>query len=55
MEPYQPQNPGNYSIHEVDLKCRPCSKIGYQTCPKKHFKCMENQDLTAIAEATNTK
>ena len=55
MEPYQPQNPGNYSIHVVDLKCRPCSKIGYQTCPKKHFKCMENQDLTAIAEATNTK
>jgi ADP-heptose:LPS heptosyltransferase len=22
------------------LKCRPCSKIGYQKCPKKHFKCM---------------
>jgi ADP-heptose:LPS heptosyltransferase len=55
MEPYQPQNPGNYSIHQVDLKCRPCSKIGYQACPKKHFKCMENQDLEAIATATNAR
>ena len=22
------------------IKCRPCSKIGYNSCPKKHFKCM---------------
>jgi len=22
------------------LACRPCSKIGYDKCPKKHFKCM---------------
>ena len=22
------------------LNCRPCSKIGYNACPKKHFKCM---------------
>jgi len=22
------------------LKCRPCSKIGYEDCPKGHFKCM---------------
>lgn len=22
------------------LSCRPCSKIGYQKCPKGHFKCM---------------
>ncbi len=26
------------------LSCRPCSKIGYQACPKGHFKCM--RDLT---------
>lgn len=32
-----------------DLKCRPCSKIGFQQCPKRHFKCMRNQDLAAIA------
>ncbi|GAB4328224.1 MAG: glycosyltransferase family 9 protein [Flammeovirgaceae bacterium] len=23
------------------LKCRPCSKIGYDKCPKGHFKCMK--------------
>ena len=22
------------------IKCRPCSKIGFKKCPKKHFKCM---------------
>ncbi|MBY0434867.1 MAG: glycosyltransferase family 9 protein [Cyclobacteriaceae bacterium] len=24
------------------LKCRPCSKIGYNKCPKGHFKCMND-------------
>ena len=51
MYPYMPENPSKYSIHEVDLKCRPCSKIGYQKCPKKHFDCMEKQDVSAIATA----
>jgi heptosyltransferase-2 len=31
------------------LGCRPCSKIGYNTCPVGHFKCMEQQDIQAIA------
>ena len=30
------------------LPCRPCSKIGYNKCPKGHFKCMEEQDLQRI-------
>ena len=31
-----------YDILEVNqLPCRPCSKIGYDKCPKGHFKCME--------------
>lgn len=30
-------------IFEVnDLRCRPCSKIGYAKCPKGHFKCMND-------------
>jgi len=33
------------------LSCRPCSKLGYNHCPKKHFKCMNNQDIDAIANA----
>ena len=33
-----------FTIFEVpDLKCRPCSKIGFDKCPKGHFKCMNNQ------------
>ena len=53
MYPYQPQNPDNYSIHEVELKCRPCSKIGYQKCPKKHFNCMQMQNVESILKALN--
>lgn len=37
-------------IFEVgNLNCRPCSKIGYKACPKKHFKCMQQQDIKAIS------
>lgn len=31
-----------------NLRCRPCSKIGYRQCPKRHFNCMNLQDLNAI-------
>jgi ADP-heptose:LPS heptosyltransferase len=24
------------------LDCRPCSKIGFEKCPKGHFKCMND-------------
>lgn len=27
------------------LSCRPCSKIGYEKCPKGHFKCMKELSL----------
>ncbi|MGF7232717.1 glycosyltransferase family 9 protein [Arachidicoccus sp.] len=33
-----------------DLPCQPCSNFGTKTCPKKHFKCMKNQDTTSIAQ-----
>lgn len=37
MYPYQT----SFEVLENDnLNCRPCSKIGYKQCPKKHFKCM---------------
>ena len=49
MYTYAPQNKSLYTIHEVEgLSCRPCSKIGYKECPKKHFKCMHLQDAEAI-------
>jgi len=43
----------NYSFEINNLYCRPCSKIGYHTCPHGHFKCMELQPLHLIAEALN--
>jgi ADP-heptose:LPS heptosyltransferase len=54
MYPYMPQHPERFSIHQVDgLKCRPCSKIGFEQCPKKHFRCMMDQDVQAIAQKVN--
>jgi ADP-heptose:LPS heptosyltransferase len=37
----------------LGLKCRPCSKIGFDKCPKGHFNCMEKQDTEAIAQKAN--
>ncbi len=39
MYPYQTK----FTIFEnKSLSCRPCSKIGYDKCPKGHFKCMND-------------
>ena len=49
MYPYRPDDSRSYTIHEVKtLSCRPCSKIGYAKCPKKHFKCMTDQNKDEI-------
>jgi ADP-heptose:LPS heptosyltransferase len=56
MYPYRPTKPDSYSIHQVEnLKCRPCSKIGFDKCPKKHFKCMKNQDIEAIQNSISRR
>jgi ADP-heptose:LPS heptosyltransferase len=34
------------------LSCRPCSNFGLSKCPKKHFKCMVNQDEDYIVQNT---
>jgi hypothetical protein len=40
MYPYQTK----FTIYEnKNLDCRPCSKIGFDKCPKGHFKCMNDQ------------
>ena len=39
---YLAKSPNPFDIVEIKkLRCRPCSKIGYDKCPKGHFKCME--------------
>lgn len=37
-----PYGTENIVIENKTLRCRPCSHIGSKTCPKKHFKCMED-------------
>jgi ADP-heptose:LPS heptosyltransferase len=56
MYPYFPGNSELFSIHEVKgLNCRPCSKIGFQKCPKGHFNCMNLQDSVAISQEIKTR
>jgi len=44
MTPYMP-HPASKIMEVKNLKCRPCSKLGYQKCPKNHFKCMYELDV----------
>ncbi|MBC7448690.1 MAG: glycosyltransferase family 9 protein [Hymenobacteraceae bacterium] len=39
------------ALQVLGLPCRPCSKIGYAQCPKGHFKCMREQDLSGLVAA----
>lgn len=56
MYPYFPQRPELFSIHEVSgLNCRPCSKIGFQKCPKGHFNCMNLQNAALIVSDIEKK
>lgn len=41
MSPYM-AGKGSEILEIKALPCRPCSKLGYLECPKKHFKCMNN-------------
>lgn len=38
----------NHVLEVNGLICRPCSKIGFDTCPKGHFKCMQQLDLSGF-------
>ncbi|PLX12813.1 MAG: glycosyl transferase [Marinilabiliales bacterium] len=52
MYPYMPANKEKFTIAEVGgLKCRPCSKLGHNKCPKVHFKCMYNQNEEMIIKS----
>ncbi len=47
MYPYKP-HPESKILEVNNLSCRPCSKLGYTKCPKKHFKCMNDIDVSEI-------
>jgi len=48
MYPYQ--STPVFHAQVSDLSCRPCSKIGHNTCPKGHFECMLKQHSVEISE-----
>jgi heptosyltransferase-2 len=51
MYPYYPKNQENFKIIEVkNLDCRPCSKIGYDACPKSNFRCMDEIDVEQVVK-----
>jgi ADP-heptose:LPS heptosyltransferase len=50
MTPYYGDAKIPNQVFEVkNLGCRPCSKIGYDQCPRKHFKCMNNINVSELA------
>ncbi len=49
MTPYYGKSETKNQKSEIkNLDCRPCSKIGFDRCPKKHFKCMVEIDEAEI-------
>ncbi len=44
----------NMSMEVSGLKCRPCSKIGYNACPKGHFRCMLDLKAQEIARVLSS-
>jgi ADP-heptose:LPS heptosyltransferase len=53
MYPYFPKgsNAINNMIEVKTLSCRPCSKIGYDKCPKGHFRCMKDIESQTIIDS----
>lgn len=52
MYPYYGNEWVKWTSFEITgLHCRPCSKLGFERCPKGHFKCMLEHDVRAIATA----
>lgn len=41
---------GSEILEVKGLPCRPCSKLGYHECPKKHFRCMNDIPEDRIVE-----
>jgi len=39
---------GSQMAEVPDLGCRPCSKIGFDRCPKGHFRCMNDQSVESV-------
>ena len=55
MYPYYPTDKKHlyHIIENKSVNCRPCSKLGYAACPKKHFDCMNKNDFEKIVGLIN--
>lgn len=54
MYPYTAPGAPECRIFEIPyLKCRPCSKLGFNKCPHKHFKCMNLISSYEVADWIN--
>ena len=54
MYPYTTPDAPECRIFEIPfLKCRPCSKLGFNKCPHKHFKCMNLISSYEVADWIN--
>jgi ADP-heptose:LPS heptosyltransferase len=52
MTPFYPEGEDlGVLLEQKELNCRPCSKIGYSSCPKGHFRCMRDHTVESILEA----
>lgn len=52
MTPYIPgEEEKSMIIENKSISCRPCSKIGFEKCPKGHFECMRSLSDNEIANA----
>lgn len=49
MYPYLP-GAGSEMLEVKGLSCRPCSKLGYPECPRKHFRCMNDLPESRIVD-----
>jgi len=46
-----PQGENSIVVENKKLKCRPCSHIGRESCPRKHFRCMKEITTDMVAHA----
>ncbi|MFZ6025719.1 MAG: glycosyltransferase family 9 protein [Bacteroidota bacterium] len=46
--------PAYHNFIVKGLVCQPCSNYGTKTCPRGHFRCMQDQDIDLIVKTTNT-
>jgi len=47
---FTPYNCSNLILENNSLTCRPCSHVGRNSCPKKHFECMQSIKPDSVFE-----